>query len=395
MIKDLKNNSRDNILAIVIAFVTVFALTFQYYFSKFISPETPFFKIGNIPFQHIEFVAIVFVLAAIVGVLVSTFILKAKTSKLVTIFVALLGFIAIFIGMFSVDFLQKLVPTMRISHVIMTVSRLNGIILAASGFFMGLLLHEVAGQYKRFFHAVVIALILSVFAYSLNAFNFIYIVLGVAIVLLATVYGFIGVNKETEVLEQEETALSSKIVCNISALLRGGIITFFFVYGYYYFINTLAVSAVAFAVTAVACGLIWVFFSRLALPVYAKIACGVLAIILFIANACVPTVSLMIASLLLGATLIGMCNDTKSQKESIDKYKIISGLAGAFIFAIIAMVFNHYVSSVIVYSQNRIVYEPSVYGSIMLLALILVTAGLDFLKNYLKSKQKTEQEEKK
>lgn len=395
MIKDLKNNSRDNILAIVIAFVTVFALTFQYYFSKFISPETPFFKIGTIPFQHIEFVAIVFVLAAIVGVLVSTFILKAKTSKLVPIFVALLGFIAIFIGMFSVDFLQKLVPTMRISHVIMTVSRLNGIILAASGFFMGLLLHEVAGQNKRVFHAVVIALILSVFAYSLNAFNFIYIVLGVAIVLLATVYGFIGVNKETVVLEQEETALSSKIVCNISALLRGGIITFFFVYGYYYFINTLAVSAVAFAVTAVACGLIWVLFSRLALPVYAKIACGVLAITLFIANACVPTVSLMIASLLLGAALIGMCNDNKSQKDSIDKYKIISGLAGAFIFAIIAMLFNHYVSIVIVYSQNRIVYEPSVYGSIMLLALILVTAGLDFLKNNLKSKQKTEQEEKK
>lgn len=392
MIKELKNNSRDNILAIVIAFVTVFALTFQYYFSNFISPETPFFKIGTIPFQHIEFVAIVFVLAAIVGVLVSTLILKAKTSKLVPIFVALLGFIAIFIGMFSVDFLQKLAPTMRISHVIMTTSRLNGIILAASGFFMGLLLHEVACQYKRVFHAMVIALILSIFAYSLNVFNLIYIVLGVAIVLLATVYGFIGVNKETVVLEQEETALSSKIVCNISALLRGGIITFFFVYGYYYFINTLAVSAVAFAVTAVACGLIWVLFSRLALPIYAKIACGVLAIALFIANACVPMVSLMIASLLLGAALIGMCNDTKSQKESIDKNTIISGLAGAFILAIIAMLFNHYVARVIVYSQNRIVYEPSVYGSIMLLALILVTAGLDFIKNNLKVKQKTEQE---
>lgn len=392
MIKNLKNNSRDNILATVVVFVTVFALTFQYYFTKFISPETPFFKIGTIPFQHIEFVAIVFVLAAIVGALASTFLLKEKTQKILPICVALIGFIAIFIGMFSVDFLQKLVPTMRISHVIMTASRLNGIILAASGFFVGILLYVVAGQYKRIIHAMVLALILSVFAYTFNAFNLIYIVLGVAIVLLATVYGIVGVNKETVVFKQEEAALSNKIVCNISALLRGGIITFFFVYGYYYFLNTLGVSAQAFAVTAVACGIIWLLLSRLVMPIYAKILCGALAITLFVANACVPMVSLEIVALLIGAALVGMCNDNKRHKESIDKYTIISGLAGAFIFAIIAMIFNHYVSSVIIYSQNRIVYEPSVYGSLMLLALILLTLGLNVLNYKLKAKQKINKE---
>lgn len=388
MIKDLKNNSRDNILAAAVAYVMVFALTFQQYFAKFISPETPFFKIGTIPFQHIEFVAIVFVLAAMVGVLVSIFILKAKMSKLVSIFVVLLGFISIFIGMFSVDFLQKLMPTMRISHVIMTVSRLNGIILAASGFFVGLLLHVVAGQYKRVFYAMVIALILSVFAYSLNAFNVIYIVLGVAIVLLAIVYGFIGVNKETVVMEQAETALSTKIIGYISAVFKGGIITFFFVYGYYYFINTFAVSAVAFAVTAVACGLIWFLFSRLVLPVYAKIACGFIAITIFIANACVPMVSLLIVALLIGSVFIGMCNDSKSNKERVDKQTLLCGLTGALIFAILAMVFNHYVSNVIVYSQNRIVYEPSVLGTLILLALIIAIEVIECLKMFINKRLK-------
>lgn len=387
MIKNLKDKSQDNVMAVIIAFVMVFALSFQYYFSKFISPETPLMNIGGIPFQHIEFVSILFTVAMLIGVLVSQFLLKEKIFKLVPICIAVLGFIAIFIGMFTVDFFQKLAPTMRISHVIMTASRLNGIILSASGLFIGIILSAAMNHTKRIIHALVLALLLTVFAYSLNAFSSVYIVLGVAIVILAIVYGFIGVDNNSVKLPSENRILSVKMLDKISPVIKGGIISYFFVYGYYYFINTLSLSAIAFAVTAITAGIIWLLFSSITIHKYAKIVCALIVISLFVANACVPTISLLLLSIMFGAALLGMCN----KKECKEKYSIISGCAGAIIFAIIAMVVNHYMAEITKFSSNRIVYEPSVYGFFILLGMIIISVIIDYLRLFIDTKSKISQ----
>lgn len=387
MIKNLKDKSQDNVMAVIIAFVMVFALSFQYYFSKFISPETPLMNIGGIPFQHIEFVSILFTVAMLIGVLVSQFLLKEKIFKLVPICIAVLGFIAIFIGMFTVDFFQKLAPTMRISHVIMTASRLNGIILSASGLFIGIILSAAMNHTKRIIHALVLALLLTVFAYSLNAFSSVYIVLGVAIVILAIVYGFIGVDNNSVKLPSENRILSVKMLDKISPVIKGGILSYFFVYGYYYFINTLSLSAIAFAVTAITAGIIWLLFSSITIHKYAKIVCALIVISLFVANACVPTISLLLLSIMFGAALLGMCN----KKECKEKYSIISGCAGAIIFAIIAMVVNHYMAEITKFSSNRIVYEPSVYGFFILLGMIIISVIIDYLRLFIDTKSKISQ----
>lgn len=382
MIKNLKDKSQDNVMAVIVAFVTVFALSFQYYFSKFISPETPLMNIGGIPFQHIEFVSILFTVAMLIGVIVSQFLLKEKIFKLVPICIALLGFIAIFIGMFTVDFFQKLAPTMRISHVIMTASRLNGIILSASGLFIGILLSAAMSHTKRIIHALVLALLLTVFAYSLNAFSTVYIVLGVAIVILAIVYGYIGVKNNSVELPSENRILSVKILDKISPIIKGGIISYFFVYGYYYFINTLGLSPIVFAVTAITAGMIWLLFSNITIHKYAKIVCVLIVISLFIANACVPTISLLLVSIMCGAAVLGMCNN----KEKKEKYSTICGCAGAIIFAIIAMVVNHNMAEITKFSSNRIVYEPSVYGFLILLGMILICVIIDYLRLLINTK---------
>lgn len=387
MIKNLKDNAQDNIAAVIVAFVTLFAISFQYYFSKFISPETPLMNIGGIPFQHIEFVSILFTVAMLLGVIVSQFLLKEKIFKLVPICIALLGFIAIFIGMFTVDFFQKLAPTMRISHVIMTASRLNGIILSVSGIFVGIILSAVINHTKRIIHALVLALILTIFAYSLNAFSTVYIVLGVAIVILAIVYGYIGVKNNSVKLPSENRILSVKIIDKISPIIIGGSISYFFVYGYYYFINTVGLSPIVFAVTAITAGIIWLLFSSRTIHKYVKMVCALIVIALFIANACVPTISLLLVSIMCGAALLGMYNN----KEKKEKYSLICSCAGAIIFAIIAMVVNHYMAEITKFSSNRIVYEPSVYGFLILLGMIMVSVIIDYLRLFINTKSKLTQ----
>lgn len=382
MIKDFKEKSQDNVMAAIVAFVTVFALTFQYYFSKFISPETPLIKIGEINFQHIEFVSILFVISMFIGLIISTFLLKEKIFKLVPICIAVLGFIAIFIGMFTVDFFQKLAPTMRISHVIMIASRLNAIIIAVSGLFVGVIFNTVIGHSKRVFHSMVIALILSTFAYALNAFSIIYIVLGVAIVILGVAYGYIGINNDCVKSPIKIKTMPNKIIDKISLFSKGGIITYFYIYGYYYFKNTLSLSPIVFAVTAISCGLLWLMFSKITLHIYAKIICGIIVLSLFIATVCMPITSLLIISLLLGASLLGMC----SNKESNEKFSAIYICFGAIVLGIIAIVINHYLAKVTVFSSNRIVSEPSIYGLLILLGLISVVAVIDYIKCLFKDK---------
>lgn len=387
MIKNLKDNAQDNIMAVIVAFVTVFAISFQYYFSKFISPETPLMNIGGIPFQHIEFVSILFTVAMLLGVIVSQFLLKEKIFKLVPICIALLGFIAIFIGMFTVDFFQKLAPTMRISHVIMTASRLNGIILSVSGIFVGIILSAVMNHTKRIIHALVLALILTIFAYSLNAFSTVYIVLGVAIVILAIVYGYIGIKNNSVKLPSENRILSIKIIDKISPIIIGGSISYFFVYAYYYFINTVGLSPIVFAVTAITAGIIWLLFSSITIHKYVKIVCLLIVIALFIANACVPTISLLLVSIMCGAALLGMCNN----KEKKEIYSLIYSCTCAIIFAIIAMVVNHYMAEITKFSSNRIVYEPSVYGFFILLGMIIIRVIIDCLRLFINTKSKLTQ----
>lgn len=104
-----------------------------------ITTETPLLKIGELPMLRTDFVSLLFSLTFIIGAIIGV-ILRIKGKSFSSLLTTLLGIIALILVFFDVDTLQILAPTMRISHVIMTLSRISAILLGASGIIVGLAL---------------------------------------------------------------------------------------------------------------------------------------------------------------------------------------------------------------------------------------------------------------
>ena len=97
-----------------------------------------------------------------------------------------LGCIAVFLALFDADALQLLAPTMRISHVIMTVSRVLAIPAGAGGIFAGVYfsrLSDFGALKKPMCIGAADAVICSVFANAENLQTVLYAVCGVLLLL--------------------------------------------------------------------------------------------------------------------------------------------------------------------------------------------------------------------
>ncbi len=136
MKKILKANAMNAAAFSVVFYVFSMFLTLDVYCKNQVTPETPLYNIAGLPFLRMEFVLIVFALAFAAGILLAA-LLKTFGRTLLPFSLGCLGLISVFMFVFDVNTMQIFSPTMRISHVIMTVSRVLAIMAGASGIFTG------------------------------------------------------------------------------------------------------------------------------------------------------------------------------------------------------------------------------------------------------------------
>lgn len=122
-------------------FLYVFFLLFAYDSFCFdtVTTETPLLKIGDFPLLRTEFTAFLFSLTSVVGA-AAGIVLRIKEKKYSSLLITIPGLILLFFTFFDVDALQILCPSMRISHVVMTLSRVSAIATGICGLFFGLAL---------------------------------------------------------------------------------------------------------------------------------------------------------------------------------------------------------------------------------------------------------------
>lgn len=190
MKKFMAENSVNTIAFSVSFFVFSLFLTLDVYCKNQVTPETPLLNIAGLPFLRMEFVLLVFSAAFLVGVLAAA-ILKKAGRFMLPLSLGVLGCIGVFMFLFDVDTMQILDPTMRISHVIMTVSRVLAIVAGASGIFAGSCAAYLSNRRVSLKWALaggLSALILSAFSNAENLQNVLYLIGAVLLLLSSAVF---------------------------------------------------------------------------------------------------------------------------------------------------------------------------------------------------------------
>lgn len=160
-------------------------LTLDIYCKNQVTPETPLLNIAGLPFLRMDFVLVVFAAAFAVGTL-AAMLLKKFARGLRALALGGLGCIAVFLVLFDADTLQLLAPTMRISHVIMTVSRVLAITAGAGGIFAGVYfsrLSDFIALKKPMCVGAAAAVACSVFANAENLQTVLYAACGILLLL--------------------------------------------------------------------------------------------------------------------------------------------------------------------------------------------------------------------
>lgn len=160
-------------------------LTLDIYCKNQVTPETPLLNIAGLPFLRMDFVLVVFAAAFAVGT-VAAMLLKKFARGLRALALGGLGCIAVFLALFDADALQLLAPTMRISHVIMTVSRVLAITAGAGGIFVGVYfsrLSDFCALKKPMCIGAAAAVACSIFANAENLQTVLYATCGVLLLI--------------------------------------------------------------------------------------------------------------------------------------------------------------------------------------------------------------------
>lgn len=114
-------------------------LTFDAFCLGTVTPEQPLITIAGLKFFRNEFTILFFTLTSLIGAVLAR-LLNRKAAALIPVLVTSLFVFLGFIALFNVDVMQSLDPTMRISHVTMTVSRVLSIVAGVSGIPAGYIL---------------------------------------------------------------------------------------------------------------------------------------------------------------------------------------------------------------------------------------------------------------
>lgn len=309
----LKKHKTDIVVSSIIFYIFSIFLSFDNYCKTQVTPETPLFNIAGLPFLRPEFISIIFTFAFIIGTLIVALFKKADKFFL-PFALGFTGILAVFISLFDVNTLQLFAPTMRISHVIMTVSQVLAIVAAVSGGFIGAACAVISRQKissKAVLPCALSATVFSILANEENMQNGLFFISGILLLLGSIVSDFDFEYKPAE-----------KIKINIKNEILPFILTVCFI----------ALFGILYASVYENAGFSLTGFTAVS---------GVL--------------------LILFALSIKM------------HYNIFMQPAAMFIGTIIGFVFVHFAGNVITYSGNRVIY---IMPYSILLILSAVSAGL-------------------
>lgn len=301
------------LFSIIFYIVSLFS-TFDIYCKNQVTPETPLLNIAGLPFLRMEFIAVIFAAAFCIGAVIAR-IFKKKSKTMLSFALGTCGVLSVFLFVFSVDFLQTISPTLRISHVIMTVSRVLAIVAGVSGGFVGAVfcvLKQKSVCKKTVAFSVLTAIILSVFSNLENFQPVLYLLCGILLIIssVANDYSKIEyqINKANVSLSEKITSIANLVLLTIMFMTAEGVLT---------------------------------------------------------VNAGISQISTAIISGLLILIALILC-----KKQSV----LLSGVSLLF-GAVIGYIVTHYGSEVIAYSGNRVLYKTTyiIWGICIVILIVLNT----------------------
>ena len=314
-----KNITCENVvLFFCFFFSSLLFLTFVVYCRCEIVTDVLFINISGLKFHRMEFVSIIFSLAFLIGLILEKLFKHRKM-----IICSALSILAVFAAVFALlntDLFQILCPTMRISHVTMSLSRILGIFAGVSGIMTGVgieyVFHGKANKNSAVL-AVVVSVILSVFMQSTGLYR-VGFLLAAAVVL-----GCLFLAESRKNFQLPENTAGKKISKKISFLQF-------------------------FCFTAITVLL-------LITPRFIMTTCGL---------------KYLSASLTVGAFLL--ISVILSDFRKVSTFGFVGMLAGSILHYIIV----HYICTMTVYSGNRVIYSVPLWVSISVFFVALVSIVL-------------------
>lgn len=192
-----KLDFRNCVLFACTFFSSLLMFSLDAYCRSEILTDIVFINIAGMHFHRMEFVSIIFAVALLIGVMSEKLFRHNKIAACFS--VSVLAVFTAFFAMVNTDLFQLLSPTMRISHVTMSLSRVLGIISAVSGLFVGyaaaFALNRKADRWAAFV-SVIAAAVISVFMQSSGMYRFGYLLSAVLILACA----FSGVKNEKDAI---------------------------------------------------------------------------------------------------------------------------------------------------------------------------------------------------
>lgn len=275
-----------------------------------------FINIAGIQFHRMEFVSIIFSVALLIGIFLEKILKHNKFVAGLSVS-ALAIFCAVF-ALLNTDLFQLLCPTMRISHVTMSLSRILGIVAGVSGGFVGYGI-SFAGYKQSNRNAILIsvisAVIISIYMQSSGLYRISYLFTAVLLLICAFIFGIKNnANSNEDITVQK---IASKHI---------------FAQGLFLTVMTVAV---------------------LITPRFIMISCGLSEI----------TASLTVALLLLVCIFVSEIQNTH-----------LFGISGILTGSIIHYIIIHYLCVKTVYSGNRVIYSvnPLLFLSILIILTISI-----------------------
>lgn len=363
---DYQKTMSVNLFATLL-FVFIFFFTFDTYGLNQVSPELVLINLFGMPFARMELVAILFSLTFAVGTAASL-LLKNKSKKILSLSLAVIGVVTMLVAILDVDLLQSLLPTMRISHVIMTLSKLSAFAIGAMGLFVGFNFATITKYASKIDIKVIIivlaiAFIVSILSIAENLYLAVYFVLAVFIFVAAIVSQY-TTDGEFESVEKKNFDLLFEVSDFVVTL---GIV-FAILTANLFMMFTLQFEIYSCLAVLLSMGI------SFALARYVKI-CERIKYVIFGISAVMTIVSVFAQVdilFILSSCLVMFTFGSLKRKEKQSSLSILISSGGAFVGAVLAYVFNHFVSDVTTFSGNRVVYAIKSWFFLLILAAMSV-----------------------
>lgn len=341
-------------------------LTFDAFCLETVTPEQPLITIAGLKFFRNEFTILIFALAAVIGAAAAR-LLNRKAAVLIPLMAASLFAFMGFIALFDVDLMQSLDPTMRISHVTMSVSRVLSIVAGVSGIPTGYLLAASLERAEpcRLIPAFGAAALAALAALSDQLYVPVYLAFAVLAVAAGIALGYADPAVARDFTFRKRTDAAPAGVCRmLCAVLGGFLLALSALCLPNYYMQQLGGGEVAI-LAAVACGfLLSLYLSRRG---NASIACLPAASVLALMAVFWAEKALVLpaAVLIVAAALVSVWKSGGAAALSA-----LGGVLGA----VCAYCLRHFAGQEIVYSNNRTLYitQPNVFIAILAVCLLLL-----------------------